>query len=35
MMVRIQQGTVRANTGLDAAGAYRELAAILTAAISA
>ena len=35
MMVRIQQGTVRANTGLDDAGAYRELAAILTAAISA
>lgn len=34
-MVRIQQGTVRANTGLDDAAAYRELASILTAAISA
>lgn len=35
MMVRIQQRTVRANTGLDDASAYRELAAILTAGISA
>lgn len=35
MMVRIQQGTVRAATGLDDAAAYRELAAILTAGISA
>ncbi len=34
-MVRIQQGTVRAATGLDDAAAYRELAAILTAGISA
>lgn len=33
-MVRIQQGAVRTNTGLDDAGAYRELAAILTAGIS-
>ena len=33
-MVRIQQGDVRAATGLDDAGAYRELAAILTAGIS-
>ncbi|MGW4772478.1 TetR/AcrR family transcriptional regulator [Nocardia sp. NPDC004278] len=35
MMVRIQRGTVRAHTGLDDAEAYRELAAILTAGISA
>lgn len=35
MMVRIQQRTVRASTGLDDASAYRELAAILTAGISA
>lgn len=35
MMVRIQQGEVLANTGLDDAAAYRELAAILTAGISA
>jgi len=35
MMVRIQQRTVRANTGLDDASAYRELAAILTAGIHA
>lgn len=35
MMVRIQQGGVRASTGLDDAHAYRELAAILTAGISA
>lgn len=35
MMVRIQQRTVRANTGLDDASAYRELAAILTAGLSA
>lgn len=35
MMVRIQQGGVRAATGLDDAGAYRELASILTAAVSA
>ena len=35
MMVRIQQRAVRANTGLDDASAYRELAAILTAGISA
>ena len=34
MMVRIQQRTVRAATGLDDASAYRELAAILTAGIS-
>lgn len=33
-MVRIQQGAVRTATGLDDAGAYRELAAILTAGIS-
>lgn len=33
-MVRIQQGDVRAATGLDDAHAYRELAAILTAAVS-
>jgi AcrR family transcriptional regulator len=35
MMVRIQRGTVRTHTGLDDADAYRELAAILTAGISA
>lgn len=35
MMVRIQQRKVRASTGLDDAGAYRELAAILTAGINA
>lgn len=35
MMVRIQQGGVRAATGLDDAAAYRELAAILTHGISA
>jgi AcrR family transcriptional regulator len=35
MMVRIQQGDVRNGTGLDGAHAYRELAAILTAGISA
>ncbi|WP_040834874.1 TetR/AcrR family transcriptional regulator [Nocardia brevicatena] len=35
MMVRIQQGGVRVSTGLDDAGAYRELAAILTHGISA
>jgi len=35
MMVRIQQGTVRARSGLADADAYRELAAILTAGISA
>ena len=35
MMVRIQQGSVRAATGLDDAAAYRELAAILTAGINA
>ncbi|MGW5385314.1 TetR/AcrR family transcriptional regulator [Nocardia sp. NPDC003963] len=35
MMVRIQQGGVRRDTGLDDAGAYRELASILTAGISA
>lgn len=35
MMVRIQQGGVRVNTGLDDARAYGELAAILTAGISA
>jgi AcrR family transcriptional regulator len=35
MMVRIQQRGVRASTGLDDAHAYRELAAILTAGISA
>ncbi|MCW4353320.1 TetR/AcrR family transcriptional regulator [Hoyosella sp. YIM 151337] len=34
-MVRIQQGEVRENTGLDDARAYRELASILTAGISA
>ncbi|NKY86114.1 TetR/AcrR family transcriptional regulator [Nocardia veterana] len=33
MMVRIQQGGVRAATGLDDAQAYRELAALLTAGI--
>lgn len=35
MMVRIQQGTVRSTTGLDDAAAYRELAAILTAGVTA
>lgn len=35
MMVRIQQGDVRAATGLDDADAYRELASILTSGISA
>lgn len=35
MMVRIQQGRVRAVTGLDDANAYRELASILTTGISA
>jgi len=35
MMVRIQQGAVREQSGLDDAGAYRELAAILTAGINA
>jgi AcrR family transcriptional regulator len=35
MMVRIQQGSVRASTGLDDADAYRELAAILTRGIDA
>jgi AcrR family transcriptional regulator len=35
MMVRIQQRRVRANTGLDDASAYRELAAILTAGMNA
>ncbi|MEU2103514.1 TetR/AcrR family transcriptional regulator [Nocardia gipuzkoensis] len=35
MIVRIQQRGVRASTGLDDAAAYRELAAILTAGISA
>lgn len=35
MMVRIQQRGVRDNTGLDDAHAYRELAGILTAGISA
>lgn len=34
MMVRIQRGTVRTQSGLDDADAYRELAAILTAGIS-
>ncbi|BBZ27353.1 TetR family transcriptional regulator [Mycolicibacterium madagascariense] len=34
MMVRIQQGGVRAATGLDHAHAYHELAALLTAALS-
>ncbi|WP_068268767.1 TetR/AcrR family transcriptional regulator [Aldersonia kunmingensis] len=34
MMVRIQQGGVRAYTGLDDAEAYRELAALLTNGIS-
>ncbi|MCC3312448.1 TetR/AcrR family transcriptional regulator [Nocardia africana] len=33
MMVRIQQGGVRTETGLDDADAYRELAAILTTGI--
>ncbi|MFI5717693.1 TetR/AcrR family transcriptional regulator [Nocardia sp. NPDC051750] len=35
MMVRIQQGGLRASTGLDDAAAYRELAAVLTHGISA
>lgn len=35
MMVRIQQGGVREYAGLDDAAAYRELATILTAGISA
>jgi len=35
MMVGIQQGRVRAATGLDDAAAYRELAAILTGGIDA
>ncbi|WP_435278751.1 TetR/AcrR family transcriptional regulator [Rhodococcus yananensis] len=35
MMVRIQQGGVGAATGLDDANAYRELASILTAGITA
>jgi AcrR family transcriptional regulator len=35
MMVRIQQGVIRERSGLDDADAYRELAAILTAGISA
>ncbi|WAL49301.1 TetR/AcrR family transcriptional regulator [Rhodococcus pyridinivorans] len=35
MMVRIQQGRVRAATGLDDANAYRELASILTTGVSA
>lgn len=35
MMVRIQQGGVRAATGLDDAHAYRELASIVTAGVSA
>ncbi|MBB5911530.1 AcrR family transcriptional regulator [Nocardia transvalensis] len=35
MMVRIQQGGVRAETGLDDADAYRELAAILTTGLCA
>lgn len=35
VMVRIQQRVVRANTGLDDAGAYRELAAILTGGVQA
>ncbi|WP_040798160.1 TetR/AcrR family transcriptional regulator [Nocardia higoensis] len=34
MMARIQRGGVRAETGLDDASAYRELAAILTAGVS-
>lgn len=34
-MVRIQQGRMRAATGLDDAAAYRELAAILTTGINA
>ncbi|MCT9623944.1 TetR/AcrR family transcriptional regulator [Pseudarthrobacter equi] len=33
MMMRIQQGSVRGHAGLDDAGAYRELATILTAGI--
>lgn len=35
MMVRIQQGRVRAATGLDDASAYRELASILTTGVTA
>ncbi|WP_327151979.1 TetR/AcrR family transcriptional regulator [Nocardia sp. NBC_01329] len=35
MMVRIQQGGLRASTGLDDGEAYRELAAVLTHGISA
>lgn len=35
MMVRIQQGEVHSNVGLDDAHAYRELAAILTSGIRA
>ncbi|WP_330254192.1 TetR/AcrR family transcriptional regulator [Nocardia sp. NBC_00565] len=35
MMARIQHGTVRTRTGLDDAEAYQELAAILTAGITA
>ncbi|WP_328394140.1 TetR/AcrR family transcriptional regulator [Nocardia sp. NBC_00416] len=35
MMVRIQQGGLRASIGLDDAAAYRELAAVLTHGISA
>ncbi|GAA4402130.1 TetR/AcrR family transcriptional regulator [Tsukamurella soli] len=35
MMVRIQQGAVRAGTGLDDGSAYRELARIVTMGISA
>ncbi len=35
MMVRIQQRTVREHSGLADADGYRELAAILTAGISA
>ncbi|MFJ2668168.1 TetR/AcrR family transcriptional regulator [Nocardia fluminea] len=34
MMVRIQQGGVRAGTGLDDASAYRELASLLTRGIT-
>ncbi|MGU3586579.1 TetR/AcrR family transcriptional regulator [Rhodococcus sp. C26F] len=34
MMVRIQQGGVRAGTGLDDAAAYRELTSVLTAYVS-
>jgi AcrR family transcriptional regulator len=35
MMVRIQQGAVRAETGLDDADAYRELATVLTTGLRA